>query len=179
MRRRPSSVCIDMKCYWNLNTPVCSLNSPTTIRGYHQGSICGADLVEQRVQARTLPRCHSFPSLPLYSINTDHKPSFIESAALSERSTKAFFYEFIYPDAQAREEDGKRMSESVVKSMAEKKLLAMRMGPGKHLKGRTLMGGILEPEEVSLSQLPEHQLYPRSSCVPAALHFSSIISMHS
>lgn len=27
-------------------------------------------------------------------------------------------------------------------------LHAMRMGPGKHLKGRTLMGGIVTPEEV-------------------------------
>ena len=26
----------------------------------------------------------------------------------------------------------------------------MRMGPGKHLKGRTLMGGIVKPEEVSV-----------------------------
>lgn len=25
---------------------------------------------------------------------------------------------------------------------------AMRMGPGKHLKGRTLMGGVVKPEEV-------------------------------
>ena len=31
--------------------------------------------------------------------------------------------------------------------MAELNLLAMRLGPGKHLKGRTLMGGIVAPEE--------------------------------
>ena len=29
-------------------------------------------------------------------------------------------------------------------------LHAMRMGPGKHLKGLTLMGGIVKPEEVSV-----------------------------
>lgn len=29
----------------------------------------------------------------------------------------------------------------------------MRLGPGKHLKGRTLMGGIVKPEEVSVSPL--------------------------
>ena len=28
---------------------------------------------------------------------------------------------------------------------------AMRMGPGKHLKGRTLMGGAVKPEEVSFT----------------------------
>lgn len=26
-------------------------------------------------------------------------------------------------------------------------LIAMRLGPGKHLKGRSLMGGIVKPEE--------------------------------
>lgn len=30
----------------------------------------------------------------------------------------------------------------------------MRMGPGKHLKGRTLMGGIVKPEEVSVLRWP-------------------------
>ena len=28
-------------------------------------------------------------------------------------------------------------------------ILAMRMGPGKHLKGRSLMGGLVEPEKAS------------------------------
>lgn len=30
---------------------------------------------------------------------------------------------------------------------SEVNLIAMRLGPGKHLKGRTLMGGIVKPEE--------------------------------
>jgi hypothetical protein len=33
--------------------------------------------------------------------------------------------------------------------MAEKNLIAMRLGPGKHLKDRTLMDGVVSPEEVS------------------------------
>lgn len=33
---------------------------------------------------------------------------------------------------------------------SEINLHAMRMGPGKHLKGRTLMGGLVKPEEVSI-----------------------------
>ena len=33
---------------------------------------------------------------------------------------------------------------------------AMRMGPGKHLKGLTLMNGIVAPEEVS----PSHRSPP-------------------
>jgi hypothetical protein len=30
---------------------------------------------------------------------------------------------------------------------SEINLIAMRLGPGKHLQGRTLMGGIVNPEE--------------------------------
>lgn len=36
----------------------------------------------------------------------------------------------------------------------ELNLHAMRMGPGKHLKGRTLMGGLVKPEQVSLTTIP-------------------------
>jgi hypothetical protein len=70
----------------------------------------------------------------------------------------------IYPDAQACEENGKRFSQSVVDLMAcvicahspmpdltpfyrEKNINAMRLGPGKHLKGLTLLDGVVKPEE--------------------------------
>lgn len=52
------------------------------------------------------------------------------------------------PDGQAREADGKRISQSVVDAMTAKELHAMRLGPGKHLKGRTLFDGLVKPEEV-------------------------------
>jgi hypothetical protein len=54
----------------------------------------------------------------------------------------------VWPDAQAREEDGKPVSQSVFDKMAELNIIAMRMGPGPHLKGRVLMGGLVKPEEV-------------------------------
>jgi hypothetical protein len=57
--------------------------------------------------------------------------------------------EVLLPDAQLREEDGKRPSQSVFDEMARQNLIAMRLGPGPHLKGRVLMGGIVKPEEVS------------------------------
>lgn len=68
---------------------------------------------------------------------------------------------------QLHEEDGKRPSAHVIKAMAfvhsldvwalrssyvdvhrELNIHAMRIGPGKHLKGLTLMGGVVSPEEV-------------------------------
>lgn len=59
--------------------------------------------------------------------------------------------DIIFPDAQAREDDGKRPSQAVFDAMAQVNLIAMRLGPGKHLEGRVLMNGIVKPEEVSIS----------------------------
>jgi hypothetical protein len=62
--------------------------------------------------------------------------------------------EVILPDAQAREEDGKRPSQFVFDEMAKLNIIAMRLGPGPHLKGLELMGGIVKPEEVRFRSLP-------------------------
>jgi len=70
----------------------------------------------------------------------------------------------IYPDALAREADGKRPSQSVIDQMAAINLHAMRMGPGKHLMGRTLMNGLVKPEEFDyFHELIITQEFARSS----------------
>ncbi|TFK46119.1 acyl-CoA dehydrogenase NM domain-like protein [Heliocybe sulcata] len=76
-----------------------------------------------------------------------HSPYYKESHRRLQRAVRKFVDEVIWPDAQAREADGKRPSQSVFDKMAELNMHAMRMGPGKHLKGLKLMGGIVEPEE--------------------------------
>ncbi|EIN04041.1 acyl-CoA dehydrogenase, partial [Punctularia strigosozonata HHB-11173 SS5] len=76
-----------------------------------------------------------------------HNPYYKESHRKLQQAMRKFVDEVIYPDAQAREEDGKRPSQEVFDKMAEMEIHAMRMGPGKHLKGRKLMGGIVSPEE--------------------------------
>ncbi|KZT18274.1 acyl-CoA dehydrogenase NM domain-like protein [Neolentinus lepideus HHB14362 ss-1] len=76
-----------------------------------------------------------------------YSPYYKESHRRLQKALRVFVDEVIYPDAQAREEDNKRPSLSVIEEMAKLELHAMRMGPGKHLRGRTLMGGIVTPEE--------------------------------
>ncbi|KAL4248028.1 acyl-CoA dehydrogenase family protein [Abortiporus biennis] len=76
-----------------------------------------------------------------------HSPYFKESHRALQKAIRQFTDDYVYPDAQAREEDGKRPSLDVIAKMSELNIHAMRMGPGKHLKGRTLMGGIVKPEE--------------------------------
>jgi len=51
------------------------------------------------------------------------------------------------PEVEAREEDGKHFSSEVFRELTKMNILPMRLGPGLHLKGLTLMGGVIEPEE--------------------------------
>ncbi|KZV64424.1 acyl-CoA dehydrogenase NM domain-like protein [Peniophora sp. CONT] len=74
-------------------------------------------------------------------------PYYNDSHRRFQKAMREFFDNVVYPEAQAREEDGKRVSQDVLDKMAELELHAMRLGPGKHLKGRTLMGGVVKPEE--------------------------------
>lgn len=76
-----------------------------------------------------------------------HSPYYSDNHREFQRVIRTFVDEVIYEDAQAHEEDGKRPSQIVFDKMAEVNLHAMRLGPGNHLKGRTLMGGIVKPEE--------------------------------
>ncbi|KAK7044255.1 hypothetical protein VNI00_007977 [Paramarasmius palmivorus] len=76
-----------------------------------------------------------------------HSPYYTENHRQFRKAVREFVDEWIYPDAQAREEDGKRPDQKVLDKMAELELHAMRLGPGKHLQGRKLMNGLVKPEE--------------------------------
>ncbi|KAF9476703.1 acyl-CoA dehydrogenase [Pholiota conissans] len=76
-----------------------------------------------------------------------HSPYYSDSHRRFQGAVRKFVQEVVFPDAQAREEDGKPPSQSVLDAMAKMNIIAMRLGPGKHLKGRVLMGGVIQPEE--------------------------------
>lgn len=75
----------------------------------------------------------------------------IQSHRRFQRAVRKFVGEVVFPDAQKCEADGKPPSASVFAEMGRKNIIAMRMGPGKHLKGRVLMDGIVKPEEVGVA----------------------------
>jgi len=49
---------------------------------------------------------------------------------------------YVTPEAREKEKDGTYISQELINRMAETNVLAMRIGPGKHLHGRILLGGI-------------------------------------
>ncbi|KAJ7066023.1 acyl-CoA dehydrogenase [Mycena amicta] len=79
-----------------------------------------------------------------------HSPYFTDKHRVFQAAVRQLVEEFVLPDAQAREEDGQPPSQAVWDKLAETNILAMRLGPGPHLKGRKLMGGLIEPEELTI-----------------------------
>lgn len=65
---------------------------------------------------------------------------------------RTFITEVVAPDAQACEENGKRPSKSVLDAMAANGMNRTRLGPGKHLYGKDILGGSVKGEEFDYFQ---------------------------
>ncbi|EAU80545.1 acyl-CoA dehydrogenase [Coprinopsis cinerea okayama7 len=76
-----------------------------------------------------------------------YTPYYTDKHRKFQRAVREFFVTVVQPESDRCEASGKKISQEVVDKMAELNIIAMRLGPGKHLKGRTLMGGIVQPEE--------------------------------
>ncbi|KAJ8072729.1 hypothetical protein PM082_016288 [Marasmius tenuissimus] len=76
-----------------------------------------------------------------------YSPYYNESHRRVQQAMRKFNEEVVFPDAQAREEDGKRVSKHIFEARARLNLPAMALGPGPHLKGLTLLDGVVKPEE--------------------------------
>ncbi|KAG8747354.1 hypothetical protein FRC10_001533 [Ceratobasidium sp. 414] len=76
-------------------------------------------------------------------------PYYNETHRALQKRMRILVDDVLYPDGQLKEADGKHVSQAVLDEMSRLNVHAMRLGPGKHLKGLTLMGGIIKPEEAS------------------------------
>lgn len=74
-------------------------------------------------------------------------PYYTESHRQFHKAVRKFMTEVVYPEAVKCEENGKKISQETVDKLCETNIFAMRLGKGKHLEGRTLMGGIISPDE--------------------------------
>ncbi|KAL3477447.1 acyl-CoA dehydrogenase/oxidase [Aspergillus californicus] len=76
-------------------------------------------------------------------------PYYGESHLRLQKAIREFTSLYVSPEAREKEADGTYISQELIDRMAHKdnNVLAMRLGPGKHLHGRTLLGGVVKGEE--------------------------------
>ncbi|KAJ7773186.1 acyl-CoA dehydrogenase [Mycena metata] len=109
------------------------------------GSITGE---QQQIFPRAIGALSAVPyAEPTWLQPGFHSPYFSENHRKFQAAFRKFFEEELLPEAALREDDGKRPSQSSFEAMASKNIIAMRLGPGPHLKGRVLMDGLVKPEE--------------------------------
>ncbi|CAN9124821.1 unnamed protein product [Alternaria alternata] len=83
---------------------------------------------------------------PLWLRPQFKSPYFKESHRALQKEVRKFVDTHVTPEAQQKEKDGTYISQELINKMAENDMLAMRLGPGKHLHGKNLMG-VVKGEE--------------------------------
>jgi len=77
---------------------------------------------------------------PLWLRPQFKSPYFKESHRALQKEMRKFVDEHITPEAQEKEKNGEYISQDLINKMAANDMLAMRLGPGKHLHGKNLLG---------------------------------------
>ncbi|KIV94208.1 hypothetical protein PV10_01996 [Exophiala mesophila] len=85
---------------------------------------------------------------PLWLTPAFKSPYYNDSHRRLQRALRHFVDHDIYPEAQEKELDGTYISQELTDKMAKNNLLALRLGPGKHLHGRNIFDGAVKGEEV-------------------------------
>jgi alkylation response protein AidB-like acyl-CoA dehydrogenase len=94
---------------------------------------------------------------PLWLRPQFKSPYFKESHRALQREVRKFTDEHITPEAQEKEKSGEYISQELIDKMAANDILAMRLGPGKHLHGKNLMGVVKGEEFDYLHDLVQAQ----------------------
>lgn len=84
---------------------------------------------------------------PLWLRPEFKSPYYNDSHRALQKAMRIFTDTYVTPVAQAREADGKYIDQELIDLMAKENIIAMRLGPGKHLHGLKLLGGIVKGEE--------------------------------
>ncbi|KAM0719675.1 hypothetical protein Q7P37_003806 [Cladosporium fusiforme] len=78
---------------------------------------------------------------PLWLKPESASPYFNDSHKRLQKAMRKFVDEHVTPEARQKEDDGTYISQELIDKMADTNVLAMRLGPGKHLHGRKILGG--------------------------------------
>jgi hypothetical protein len=100
---------------------------------------------------------------PLWLRPQFKSPYFNESHRALQRKVREFVDVHVTPEAQAKEKDGTYISQELIDKMAQNDILAMRLGPGKHLHGKNLMGVVKGEEFDYLHDMVQAQEFVRAN----------------
>ncbi|KAF2501917.1 acyl-CoA dehydrogenase NM domain-like protein [Lophium mytilinum] len=74
-------------------------------------------------------------------------PYYNESHRRLQKAMRVFTDTWVTPEAQEKEISGERISLGLIQRMADANILGMRVGPGPHLHGRSILNGVLRGED--------------------------------
>lgn len=74
-------------------------------------------------------------------------PYYKDSHRRLQKAIRIFTDKYVYPEAQECEKTGKHISQELIDRMSKAGILHMRLGPGKHMHGLSLMDGAVKGEE--------------------------------
>lgn len=104
----------------------------------------------EQITPRTPGGLHTVPySEPSWLTPGFKSPYFKESHYAFLKEIRKFMDEVVVPDSETRDSTGRTPDPAIFEKMAALNIPIMRLGPGPHLKGLTLMNGAVKPEEVS------------------------------
>lgn len=84
---------------------------------------------------------------PLWLTPPFKTPYYGDSHRQLQRAIREFTDRHITPEAQEKERTGEHVSQELIERMSAAGILHMRLGPGRHLHGRTLLGGAVRGDE--------------------------------
>ncbi|KAF2480415.1 acyl-CoA dehydrogenase/oxidase [Neohortaea acidophila] len=84
---------------------------------------------------------------PLWLTPQFRSPFYSEKHKKLQKAMRKFVDEHITPEAREKELSGEYISQELIDKMAEANILAMRAGPGKHMHGRSLLGGAMDGKD--------------------------------
>jgi hypothetical protein len=99
---------------------------------------------------------------PLWLRPQFKSPYFKESHRQLQRKVREFVDTYVTPEAQQKERDGTYISQELIDRMASQDVLAMRLGPGKHLHGKNLFGVVKGEEFDYLHDMIQAQEFVRA-----------------
>jgi len=84
---------------------------------------------------------------PMWLAKQYFSPYYTDKHRKYQRACREFIETHVMPEAIVAEKEGTHISQELINKMAETNFLACRLGPGKHMAGRSILNGAIKGED--------------------------------